>query len=288
MNRPGPLKLGVVERYIKGKRGVKQNKRPWDKYAKDTYGEILYQEQTMLICRKVARMSWEDTDKIMKGKLSDSDKNDYKKKFVNGAVKYSKYSKRMARELFNSMTLYSFNKAHAVAYSLIGFYSMWLYVHHPLPYIYALLRRSTDIDKLKEFEALAIANDIVIWLPHINQSADYTIRKMEDEYIIQKGLSSIKGIGEKTAKIIIENGPYSCEELLVQRVPKRILNSRVLRILREEGCLEFDEDLFSKRVLRYNRKLFSDYEYLRKIDLSKKPKYTNRDYDRLKEDKVFK
>jgi len=111
---------------------------------------------------------------------------------------------------------------------------------------------------------------------------------MEDEYIIQKGLSSIKGIGEKTAKIIIENGPYSCEELLVQRVPKRILNSRVLRILREEGCLEFDEDLFSKRVLRYNRKLFSDYEYLIKIDLSKKPKYTNRDYDRLKEDKVFK
>jgi len=263
MNRPAPLKLGVVDNYVEGKDGnVDFSDTPWYKYTKDTYGQIIYQEQVMIVCRKVAKLDWEDIDKIMKdaSKSQNAKNKELKKKFIKGAMG-SGWSRDDASNLYDSMTLYLFNRAHGTAYTLVSWYAMYLMQHYPLEFIFALLSRETLQIKLRQYESLAVSKGYVVLLPHVNGSANYSLKDFQGEKVIQAGLSSIKGIGKKTAEEIINNGPYTCEELIEQRVSKRAFNSGVREALRNAGALEFRQPLYEKRVVRYNATLLNEYEW---------------------------
>ena len=76
-----------------------------------------------------------------------------------------------------------------------------------------------------------------------------------------EGLLSIKGVGEKAAKVIEEerrkNGKYKSVEDLKERIEKRILNARVLRVLEESGALEFNQKKYFKHVEKYNTNILA-------------------------------
>lgn len=259
LNRPAPIKLGVVDAYIDAKNGNIDKKSPWYKYTKETYGTIIYQEQVMKICRGLAKMDWPDVDKVMKSLRSSNDEDDpLMKKFVEGAVKNGA-NKQEAKDLYENMTKYLFNKAHATAYTLLSFYAMWLMVHHPLEYIYALLSNEDVESKIRTYQALAARKEIIILPPHVNGSANFSITEFGGEKVIQAGLTSIKGIGLKVAEEIVSRGPYNCIELVEQRVPKRIFNLRVKQILIENGAMEFDKDKYCDQIIKYNSKLLMEY-----------------------------
>lgn len=260
LNRPAPIKLGVVDAYIDAKNGNIDKKSLWYKYTKETYGTIIYQEQVMKICRGLAGMDWGDADKIMKSlRKSDVDENDpLFKKFVEGAVNNG-VKREVAEELYDNMTKYLFNKAHATAYTLLSFYTMWLMVHYPLEYICSLLSLESMDDKIRLYQGLAISKGIIVLPPHVNGSANFSITEFEGEKVIQAGLSSIKGIGQKVAEEIIARGPYNCVELVEQRVPKRFFNSRVKDILLKSGALEFDQGKYNDLIVEYNSMLLREY-----------------------------
>lgn len=261
MNRPAPLKLGAIDGYIQGKQGKVKKTNLLYKVAKDTYGQPIYQEQVMQICRKLAKMDWQRIDRLFK--LLDSKKDpeylDIKKEFIKDTVEYTSYNKEQAEELFDAMTLYLFNKAHGVAYTLISFYCMYLYKYYPLEYIFSLLYTQGNERKLKEFETLASGNDILILLPHVNATPYYAIVEAEGRKMIQRGLTSIKGIGGRIAEEICSKAPYDNEFLVQQRIPKRILTSRVFDILLQEGAMEFDDNKYFSRIKAYNKYLRADF-----------------------------
>lgn len=261
LNRPAPLKLGVVDGYIDAKNGNLDKNTLWYKYTKETYGTIIYQEQVMKICRGLANMDWADTDKVMKSlrKSTVEEDDPLFKKFVEGAVKNG-IDRNVAEELFDNMTKYLFNKAHATAYSLLSFYTMYLMIYYPLEYIYSLLLTEKQESKIRLYQSLAAGKNILILPPHVNGSAGFSIEEFEGEKVIRAGLSSIKGIGQKVAEEIISRGPYNCVELVEERVPKRFFNSRVRKILEESGALIFDEDELASHIAQYNINLLNQYK----------------------------
>lgn len=76
-----------------------------------------------------------------------------------------------------------------------------------------------------------------------------------------EGLSSIKGIGQKVADAIEQerktNGKYTSIWDMQERLPKRILNSKVLETLRSAGALQFNMKEYMKEVMKYNTRFIA-------------------------------
>ncbi len=96
-------------------------------FTENTYGVIIYQEQVMQACVHLGGMSWSEADKVRKiiGKKKDAKEFDqFKDKFVTGASEH--ISKKKAEALwhdFEAHAGYSFNRSHAVAYSMLSYYT---------------------------------------------------------------------------------------------------------------------------------------------------------------------
>lgn len=267
MNRPGPLSMGMPEKYAYNKENLPESKKSkFYKYTKDSYGTVIYQEQIQQVCVYLAGMSWGDADKVMKmiGGQSQSEdaKAEFEKnkrelgaKFVEGSMKNG-LTRKEAEEMYQSMLVYSFNKGHATGYSLISVEEMYYKLYYPLQFWYAKLKYCPVEDNLFKLKRECIQSGQLILTPHVNGSADYSIKYVQGSPCIMEGLSSIKGIGTKLAQAIEAerkaNGPYSDIDNLEDRLPKRTLNSRSLQILKEAGACMFNKKNYYDHVYKYN------------------------------------
>ena len=270
MNRPGPLSLKMPEAYAENKMNLAEAKHSkYYKYTKESYGTIIYQEQIQQICVYVGNMSWGDADKVMKmiGGQSQSEdaraefektKKEMHDKFVTGAVENG-YSKREAEEIFNMVLVYSFNKGHATGYSLISMEEMFYKVYYPEAFWAAKLRNCPK-ENYEKYKTQAVQAGSIILLPHINGGAKFSLVKKFGSVCLQEGMCNIDFVGEKVAVEIEEerrrNGKYKSYADLVERVPKRLLNNRVLNALENAGAIEFNKDKYLSRVEQYNRAIF--------------------------------
>lgn len=273
MNRPGPLSLGMPAMYAENKFNIDEAKssKYWE-YTKSTYGTIIYQEQIQQICVNIGNMEWTDADKVMKilkgGSMTDEglrrferDKNNLKKLFVKGAISNG-FSKKEASELFEMMVVYSFNKGHGTGYSIISLEEMYYKTYCPIEYWFIKCKYAPNDADLFKYKANAVANDAILFIPHVNYSAEYTLREIDGEKVIQEGLSSIKFVGEKAAAFIeqerIKNGNYKSIDDFLERcqVKKSGVNKRVIEQLLANGALEFNKKTYLNRVTKYNSTLY--------------------------------
>lgn len=273
MNRPGPLSMKQPELYADGKANIDQAKmsKYWE-YTKESYGTIIYQEQLQQICVNIGEMDWPDADKVMKilkgGKQTEEtirrmkrDTDVLTKKFVEGALRNG-LSEEEAKELFQKMLVYSFNKGHAVGYTLISFEEMYYKVYYPNEYWFAKLKYAKGDAEYDKFCSKAVVDGSVIFLPHVNYSDPKSkLRKVDGEIAIQQGLSEIKNVGEKAAQFIMEerkaNGIFTSFDDFYDRCKSRVVTSRVIETLKEQGALEFNKKTYISRVIKYNSSLFA-------------------------------
>lgn len=117
--RPGAWKA-FGEDYLQRKKGLKKTTYPTDasqKYLDDTFGFALYQEQSMLVCTDIGKMSKGDANKVRKltaKKKNAEELKPFKDKFMNGARQ--QVSDQMAEKLWQGIEItaeYSFNKCLA-------------------------------------------------------------------------------------------------------------------------------------------------------------------------------
>lgn len=277
LNRPGPLGLGMPSQYAASKKGEiesdedREIKEVFNKYAADSYGCFVYQEQVMKICHYVSGMEWSDADKIMKmmknnKTLTEKALKEYneqhdklEKLFVDGAVKNG-YSREAALKIFDKLNVYTFNKGHAVGYALISIEQMWFKVNHPIEFWWATLKY-TDDEELYKKEAEAIKQGCIIFPPHVNGEAHYSLVDIDGEKVIRKGLTSIKGVGLKAAEIIVEerkkNGPFEDVFDFEKRCKSRAVTTRVIDALEDAGALEFNKNKYYKAAQKYNISMLS-------------------------------
>lgn len=250
--RPGAMKSSAGAAFIERKEGREMIQYPhvdmqW--FTKETYGVVIYQEQVMLTMTELAGMSMGDADKVRKiiGKKRDvSEFEEYKSKFIEGASK--KIAPEIAERLwedFEAHAGYSFNKSHAVAYSMISYWTAWLKMNYPLEFMTAVLRNEGDKDALLDYLMEAKRIGLPILLPHVNESGlKFEIQTVDGRDCIRMGLSNIKFISDKIGKKVLEHRPFkNYKELLEVATTKGSgISTRVVGSLNAIGGAAFPDN----------------------------------------------
>ena len=228
--RPGPLSAGVDKDFAARKHGRVKVMMPGEgdgsanpeavkllrEALSDTYGTLIYQEQAMLISRKLAGFTPGDADKLRKaiGKKKKEEMDVIRPKFIEGCAKNG-FSTKLGEQLWQQIEgfgAYGFNKAHTVAYGLITYQTAWLKTHYPTEYAAALLTSQIgNNDKIVEGIRNVRAMGLEVVPPDINLSeATFTSLgsgSSGSEALVPKvvfGLCGMKGVGTKAVEKIIE------------------------------------------------------------------------------------
>jgi len=245
--RPGAMNT-VGAAYINRKHGreaVDYSHTIMKEFTENTYGVIIYQEQVMQACVHLGGMSWSEADKVRKiiGKKKDAKEFDqFKDQFVAGASKH--IAKKKAEELwhdFEAHAGYSFNRSHAVAYSMLSYYTAWLKSYYPLEFMFSILKNENDKDARTEYLIEAKRLGLRIRLPHINESDMYF--SLKDDGIIF-GLAEVKFISDSIANKIMERRPYENYSDFIDKASKKGsgINSRAISALNAIGGAAFPDN----------------------------------------------
>jgi DNA polymerase-3 subunit alpha len=259
--RPGAMNT-VGASYIKRKHGDEavQFIHPIMKpFTENTYGVIIYQEQVMQACVHLGGMTWSEADKVRKiiGKKKDAKEFDqFKDKFIDGASKH--ISKKQAETLWHTFEAhagYSFNRSHAVAYSMLSYYTAYLKTYYPLEFMFSILKNENDKDARTEYLIEAKRLKLSIKLPHINESDVFFSLKGDS---IRFGLGEVKFISDSIANKIIDQRPFNSYSEFIDKASKKGsgINSRAISALNAIGGAAFEDNP------RSGNEKDSYYEYL--------------------------
>lgn len=182
---------------------------------KETYGIILYQEQTMRITRDLAGFSAGQADTVRKamGKKKKYIMDEYRDYFIHGNVEKkikgcvaNGINEKKAAELWDIMALassYSFNKSHAVAYSMHSIRTAWLSYYYPFEYITGVLNSYSKPERIAQYLTFARNKGMKILAPSINKSGH---KFTTDGKAILAGFAGIKGMSLAAEDIFKERG----------------------------------------------------------------------------------
>ena len=250
--RPGAMNSTAGAAYIarnKGKEMVEYHHAKMVDFTKDTYGVVIYQEQVMLTMTEVAGMKMSTADKVLKiiGKKRDVEEfEQYKQEFIDGASQ--NISKTKAEQLwhdFEAHAGYSFNKSHAVAYSMLSYWTAWLKEYYPLEFMTAVLSNEKDKDFLLDYLIETKRMGIRVMLPHVNKSGiDFEIQSDARGEFIRMGLSNIKYISGKVGHRLLDHRPFANYNELYEVVMTKGsgLSTRVLGALNAIGGAAFPDN----------------------------------------------
>ena len=221
-----------------------------------TYGCMVYQEQVMQICRKIAGYSYGRADLVRramsKKKLDVMEKE--RKNFIYG-LKNEKgetecvgalangVSAEVANDIFDEMSnfaKYAFNKSHAAAYAYVSYQTAWLKAHYPCELMAATLTSVLDSSvKVSGYIAECSRIGIRVLAPNINSSFEgFTVKNGQ----IRFGLLAIKNLGRSFIRTIIDNreqgGKYTSFYTFCKRVYSRDFNRRAVESLIKCGACD--------------------------------------------------
>lgn len=242
--RPGPM--DSIDKFIARKHGEEKTeyKIPELKEILEvTYGCIVYQEQVMQICRKLAGYSYARADIVRRAmsKKKTSAMQAERDAFLDGCVANG-IEKNDAADIFDEMVgfaKYAFNKSHATVYGVTSYRTAYLKAHYPAEYFAALLSSVLDNSKkLKEYIADAHKFGVKVLPPDINMSdTDFTV----SDGNIRFGLLAIKNVGRVFANAVIkkrQNGQFTSFDKFVSAMADSDLNKRTLESLIKCGAFD--------------------------------------------------
>lgn len=249
--RPGAMNVNTHNEYVLRKhvkRAVTYKYGTEDVTA-DTLGLLVMQEQIILLCQSLGGFTLAEGDLIRKGigKKQQSIIDEYKPKFIQGAVKNG-CPESEALEIWHEIEVhgsYSFNASHSVNYTHVSHVGMYFKIKYPLAFWTAAFKHDSSGANAPEYiSEIHKTGDIIVMPPSINIS-DTNTKTDFTKNTIYWALSSIKQVGETSTNQIMQdresNGQYfSFEEFLDRnlfkdsKVNKRTVENLVL-------CGVFDE-----------------------------------------------
>ena len=153
--RPGPIAyIPTFVRRKNGKEPVAYDHPLMEEELRETYGVTVYQEQIMILSRKLAGFTRGESDKLRKamGKKRLDIMEEMKVKFIEGCLANQEFrvgkwkDESEARRLIDKIwddwrafSSYAFNKSHAVAYAWLAYQSAYLKTHYPNEFMLALM-----------------------------------------------------------------------------------------------------------------------------------------------------
>ncbi|MEW6236434.1 MAG: DNA polymerase III subunit alpha [Candidatus Omnitrophota bacterium] len=245
--RPGPLGSGMVDDFIKRKRGeakILYDHPSLEPILKETYGIILYQEQVMQIANVIAGFTLGQADIMRRamGKKKVELLNKMESDFYDGAKK-NNVDKSIAQRLWSlifQFAGYGFNKSHSAAYAIVTYRTAYLKAHYPAEFQASLL--TTDMnDTNKVVKYINECNDsgIPVLPPDINQSKE---NFTATDAGIRFGLLAIKGVGANAVRCIIRDREKRSEYKSIfdfcERAEAGVVSKSLLEALIRSGTFD--------------------------------------------------
>ncbi|MGH2871781.1 MAG: DNA polymerase III subunit alpha, partial [Solirubrobacteraceae bacterium] len=151
--RPGPIQGGAVNPYIERRQRLRADPSFEIPYLhpslrpalSETLGTIIFQDQVLEVAIAFARFSpgqAEGLRRAMSRKRSQEAIEAHHERFIAGAQRAHGVDAQTAErvwEMVKGFSGFGFPKAHGAAFGLLAYQSTWLRVHHPLPFLCALL-----------------------------------------------------------------------------------------------------------------------------------------------------
>ena len=269
--RPGPMDYipDFVER--------KQRRQPivydlpeMEEILQDTYGITVYQEQVMLLSRKLADFTRGQADTLRKamGKKLKDVLDGLKGLFIEGGTKNG-HPQDMLEKIWadwEKFASYAFNKSHATCYAWVSYQTGWLKAHYPAEFQAANLTKNlSNMDEIKKIMDDCKKNGIKVLNPDINESdSKFTVNRQGE---IRFGLGGIKGFGDNIVRAILaersENGLFGDIYDFVERMSGTV-NRKAFESLLHAGAFDSfgicrkqfmlpckNGDIFLDTLLRY-------------------------------------
>ena len=243
--RPGPMDYipDFVERK-QGRQPIVYDLPEMEDTLQDTYGITVYQEQVMLLSRKLADFTRGQADTLRKamGKKLKDVLDSLKGLFIEGGTKNG-HPQDMLEKIWadwEKFASYAFNKSHATCYAWVSYQTGWLKAHYPAEFQAANLTKNlSNMDEIKKIMDDCKKNGIKVLNPDINESeSKFTVNKQGE---IRFGLGGIKGFGENIVKAILadreENGPFADIFDFVERM-SGVVNRKGFEALLHSGAFD--------------------------------------------------
>ena len=244
--RPGPMdKIPQFIRRKNGQEAITYDLEACEEYLCDTYGITVYQEQVMLLARKLAGFTRGESDTLRKAmgkKMKDVIKK-MKPKFIDGGTKNGHDPKILEKIWgeWEKFAEYAFNKSHAACYSWVAYQTAYMKAHYPAEFMAALLTRGKDdVKEVTKLLEECHTMKLEVLGPDVNEShRDFGVN---DKQQIRYGLMAIKGLGEAAVQAIVEerakNGPYRDIFDFAERVNMSAIKRNGLECLALSGALD--------------------------------------------------
>ena len=254
--RPASLITGATDRYIKKRFGELKDDLNSDCEAdriflditKDTYGEIIYDEQKMQMVMRIGGISLKDANMVRKQPERWANRHDeLQSLFLKNALNKG-WDNEKAKLYWEMVKQYSFCKAHSMAYSILGFWCAWAKYYYPIAFMKAMFMISStdsDADKFNVVDAIKFAKRIGYKVLPVNINKSKSVFAFDDnKFEIYFPYKSIKGISEVAGEIIQKNAPYvDFNDFLLRtkskQITKRIITPLIeLRAFDDLNCIE--------------------------------------------------
>jgi len=192
LNRPGPIKAGIIDRIKK----AKKEKRKLFNFdiLDETFGFPLYQEQVMLIALQLAGMTPVEADSLRRA-ISKGDASSFKELYERLerilTLKFGKTGKELAKSIL-AFGEYTFNKSHAIAYAHLTYFMAYFKTNHPTLFYSVYLKHDSSVleDALYNLQVLGYK----VLPPIVKFKGVSTERDKLTETIFQLPFSVVPGI----------------------------------------------------------------------------------------------
>ena len=243
--RPGPM--DYIPDFVERKQGRQQivyDLPEMEGILQDTYGITVYQEQVMLLSRKLADFTRGQADTLRKamGKKIIDLLNSLKGLFLEGGEKNG-HPKVVLEKIWadwEKFAAYAFNKSHATCYAWVSYQTGYLKAHYPAEFQAANLTKNlSNMDEIKKIMDDCKKSGIKVLNPDINESdSRFTVNKQGE---IRFGLGGIKGFGDNIVRAILaereENGLFADIFDFVERMSGTV-NRKAFEALLHSGAFD--------------------------------------------------
>ncbi len=252
--RPGPM--DYIPDFVARKQGqqkIEYDLPEMEEFLDETYGITVYQEQVMLLSRKLANFTKGEADRLRKamGKKKIDEMMVLKDKFMSQGQANGHPEKTLDKiwKDWEKFAQYAFNKSHATCYAWVSYQTGWLKCHYTAEFFAANLSCNLgNMDEIKKIMADCKLHDIKVLSPDVNESeARFTVNR---EGNIRFGLGGLKSFSSNAVDSIIaeraENGPFSDVFDFVERMAERsakdsknvVMTAKALEILALAGAFD--------------------------------------------------
>jgi len=248
--RPGPLKSGMADDFIKRKFHPEQivyDVPELKPILEETRGLIIYQEQVMRIAVELGGFSLGGADLLRKamGKKKADIMNAQKENFLAGAKRKGAISPSKAAKIFDQIAKfaeYGFNKSHSAAYAALAYQTAYLKAHYPHHFMAALMTSEAErgaTAQIVKYVAECQVLGLEVLPPDINKSDfDFIV----EGRAVRFGLAAVKNVGETAARALIavrrERGEFKTIFDVVRDADSRVVNRKVLESLIKAGAFD--------------------------------------------------